>query len=130
MLPGKKLLRDSLLFLKYSRHYLLGRRFLVRTDHAALQWLRRIPDPVGQQARWIGYMEEFDFNIAYRCGSRHINADAMSRLPCRRRDCYFAVKITQNSGETNRRASVFALQSRKLVSRTPSDSSSLSRYTR
>jgi len=47
-------------FLKYFHHYLLGCKFRVRTDHAALQWLRRMPDPVGQQARCIGYMEEFD----------------------------------------------------------------------
>ena len=31
-------------FLKHFRQYLLGRPFLVRTDHAALQWLRRTPE--------------------------------------------------------------------------------------
>ena len=80
-------------FMKYFRHYLLGRHFQVRTDHAALQWLRRIPDPVGQQARWIGYMEEFDFDIAHRAGSRHGNADAMSRKPCRNKDCLCTTKV-------------------------------------
>lgn len=74
-------------FLKYFRHYLLGRRFHVRTDHAALQWLRHIPEPVGQQARWIGFMEEFNFDILHRPGLRHGNADAMSRRPCRKKDC-------------------------------------------
>ena len=75
-------------FLKYFHHYLLGRRFRVRTDHAALQWLRRIPEPVGQQVRWIGYMEEFDFEIVHRAGNRHGNADSMSRRPCRKKDCF------------------------------------------
>ena len=70
-------------FVKYFKHYLLGRRFTVRTDHAALQWLKRIPEPVGQQARWIGFLEEFEFDIVHHAGSRHLNADALSRRPCR-----------------------------------------------
>ena len=74
-------------FLKYFRHYLLGRPFLVRTDHAALQWLRRTPEVMGQQARWLNTMEEYDFTVMHRPGSRHGNADAMSRLPCVRADC-------------------------------------------
>jgi transposase InsO family protein len=74
-------------FLKYFRHYILGRRFLVRTDHAALQWLRRIPEPIGQQARWITFMEEFQFDIVHRAGKSHGNADALSRRPCDRPRC-------------------------------------------
>ena len=74
-------------FLKYFRHYLLGRRFVVRTDHAALQWLRRAPEVFGQQARWMGEMEQYDFQIVHRPGLRHGNADAMSRIPCRTPDC-------------------------------------------
>ena len=74
-------------FTKYFKHYLLGRRFVVRTDHAALQWLRRMPEPVGQQARWIGFLEEFEYEIAHRPGKQHGNADALSRRPCRSRDC-------------------------------------------
>ena len=74
-------------FLKYYRHYLLGRRFVVRTDHSTLQWLRRLSDPVGQQARWFGYIEEFDCSIVHRPGARHLNADALSRRPCRNKIC-------------------------------------------
>jgi len=32
-------------FLRYFKQYLLGRSFIVRTDHAALTWLSRMPDP-------------------------------------------------------------------------------------
>jgi hypothetical protein len=74
-------------FLKYFRHYLLGRPFIVRTDHAALQWLRRTPDIAGQQARWLSVIEEYDFEIQHRPGARHGNADAMSRIPCRKTGC-------------------------------------------
>ena len=68
-------------FLKYFRQYLLGAVFTIRTDHAPLTWLRKTPDPIGQQARWLEIMEEFDFNIEHRPGKGHGNADAVSRMP-------------------------------------------------
>jgi len=37
-------------FTKTFSQYLLGRQFVVRTDHSALQWLRTTPEPIGQQA--------------------------------------------------------------------------------
>jgi len=73
--------------MRYFRHHLLGRCFTVRTDHAALQWLRRMPEPVGQQARWLGQLEEFDYTVLHRPGIRHGNADAMSRRSCSRIRC-------------------------------------------
>ena len=74
-------------FVKYFRHYILGRTFTVRTDHAALRWLKSVPEPIGQQARWLEQLEEYNFNIEHRAGSRHGNADAMSRRPCDRPRC-------------------------------------------
>src|SRR6218665_2165023 len=68
-------------FLKTYRAYLLGRKFLLRTDHSALQWLRRTPLPIGQQARWLTTIEEFDFDVKHRAGTAHVNADALSRRP-------------------------------------------------
>ena len=67
--------------LKTFRQYLLGRRFVLRTDHQALQWLRRTPEPMGQMARWMTLIEEYDFEIVHRPGARHGNADALSRRP-------------------------------------------------
>jgi len=74
-------------FLRYFKQYLLGRTFKVRTDHAALPWLRRTPDPIGQQARWLEQMEEFNFEVEHRRGVRHGNADALSRRPCAKPNC-------------------------------------------
>lgn len=68
-------------FTKYFKTYLLGRTFLLRTDHAALQWLQRTPDPIGQQARWQERLAEFKFKIVHRPGKSHANADALSRRP-------------------------------------------------
>ena len=52
-------------FVKKFRQYLLGAPFLVRTDHAALQWLKRTPEPIGQQARWLEILEEFNFTVEH-----------------------------------------------------------------
>lgn len=70
-------------FTKVFRQYLLGNRFVLRTDHAALQWLQKTPEPIGQQGRWLERLSEFDFEIVHRPGRRHGNADALSRRSCR-----------------------------------------------
>ena len=74
-------------FLRYFKQYLLGRRFRIRTDHPALTWLKKTPDPIGQQNRWLEQMKEYDFTMEHRPGTRHGNADAMSRRPCPKKDC-------------------------------------------
>ena len=66
-------------FVKKFRQYLLGAPFRIRTDHAALQWLKKTSEPIGQQARWLEVLEEFDYSIEHRPGSKHCNADALSR---------------------------------------------------
>ena len=38
-------------FAKYFKYYLMGRKFLVRTDHGSLRWLFRFKEPDGQIAR-------------------------------------------------------------------------------
>ena len=66
-------------FLQHFRHYLLGRKFLVRTDHQALRWLFSLKEPKDRTARWIEEISRFEFEIEYRPGKRHGNADGMSR---------------------------------------------------
>ena len=46
----RKQLLALVTFVKKFRQYSLGRPFTIRTDHAAFQWLRRTPEPIGQQA--------------------------------------------------------------------------------
>ena len=70
-------------FVKYFRHYLYGKRFLVRTDHGSLRWLMNFKNPEGQVARWIELLSSFDMKIEHRPGKTHKNADGLSRIPCR-----------------------------------------------
>jgi len=67
--------------LKTYRQYLLGRHFVIRTDHSALQSLRRTTEPIGQQARWQTFIQQFNFVIMHRPGTKDRNADALSRRP-------------------------------------------------
>ena len=83
----RKELLSIIYSLRYFKQYLMGRHFRIRTDHAPLTWLRRTPEPVGQQARWLEVMEEYDFSVEHRPGIRHTNADALSRHPCSVKTC-------------------------------------------
>ena len=67
--------------LKHFRFYVLGRHFIVRSDHSALQWLRNFKEPAGQVARWLERLAEYDFEIVHRAGKNHANADGLSRIP-------------------------------------------------
>ena len=69
-------------FIRYFRHFLVGRPFKLRTDHSALTWLNKTRDPIGQNARWLEQLGEFDFEVQHRPGQSHGNADALSRRPC------------------------------------------------
>ena len=66
--------------LKQFRQYLTGRHFVIRTDHSALSWLRRTPEPMPQLARWLTFIEEFDYEVVHRKGRSHANADGLSRI--------------------------------------------------
>jgi transposase InsO family protein len=66
--------------MEYFRIYLIGRRFLLRTDHASIRWLTNFNDPTGQLARWLARLAAFDYEFQHRPGRFHANADALSRL--------------------------------------------------
>ena len=69
-------------FVVQFRHYLLGRKFKLRTDHGALIWLFNFKQPEGQVARWLEQVSEFHFDIIHRPGILHSNSGGMSRRPC------------------------------------------------
>uniref|UniRef100_A0A2S2R528 RNA-directed DNA polymerase n=1 Tax=Sipha flava TaxID=143950 RepID=A0A2S2R528_9HEMI len=61
------------------RSYLLGVRFTVITDCQALIYLNLHKNVKPQVARWFELLQEFDFDIKYRPGSRMAHVDALSR---------------------------------------------------
>ena len=77
----RKELLACVVFTQHFRHYLIGKRFEFRTDHASLPWLLTFKNPTGILARWFEILSAFDFDIVYRPGAENIPADVMSRCP-------------------------------------------------
>ena len=79
---------------KHFHHYLYGRKFVVRTDHASLKWLMNFKEPEGQLARFLEVLSMYyPFEVEHRQGTYHGNADGLSRRPCR--DCDYCDRVEQ-----------------------------------
>ena len=67
---------------EHFKMFLLGKEFLLRTDHAALRnLLRRDLPPTTRVERWILRISEYNFKIEYQRGQDNVIADVLSRLP-------------------------------------------------
>ena len=61
--------KELLAFVHFAdvfRYYLVGRAFVVRTDHAALKWLHSLKEPRGRRARWLEQLAELEFTVIHR----------------------------------------------------------------
>ncbi|KAG1114109.1 hypothetical protein G6F61_010372 [Rhizopus arrhizus] len=63
--------------------YLTTTKFTVITDHHSLQFLNngKSTDLRGRLARWTLLLQQHDFDIVYRPGSKNAGPDALSRYP-------------------------------------------------
>lgn len=77
----RKELLSIVVFTRQFRHFLLGRPFIVRTDHNSLVWLTNFKNIQGQLARWLEELSQYNMIIQHRSGIKHQNADALSRIP-------------------------------------------------
>ena len=67
---------------KYFRHYLCETKFTIITDHSALKWLLNSSSETANRRleRWKITLSEYEYDIEYRKGNKHFNADALSRI--------------------------------------------------
>ena len=67
---------------KYFRHYLYGSKFTIITDHSALKWLLNSSGETANRRleRWKITLSEYEYDIKYRKGTKHSNADALSHI--------------------------------------------------
>jgi len=67
--------------LKFFKTILLGRHFVIRTDHISLTYLFSLKKVAhGRIARWLDFLSNFHFTIQHLSGTKNDAADALSRL--------------------------------------------------
>ncbi|GBG65834.1 hypothetical protein CBR_g53806 [Chara braunii] len=67
--------------LTHWRHYLLGRFFILKTDHQTLRWMRTQPVLSDALKSWIEVIEQYDFDPQYLKGEYNKVVDALSHRP-------------------------------------------------
>lgn len=67
--------------LEHFRYYLLGRKFVLRTDHQSLMSLKNLEKPPsGRLIRHLDKLAEYGYDIQYLKGTENVVADPLSRL--------------------------------------------------
>jgi hypothetical protein len=65
--------------LKIWRHYLLGHRCQIYTDHKSLKYIFTQNDLNLRQRRWLELIKDYDLEIHYHLRKENVVADALSR---------------------------------------------------
>lgn len=59
------------------RTYLLGQKFVIKTDHEALKYFMKQKLITLVKQKWVSKMLGFDYNIQYKKGKENLVADAL-----------------------------------------------------
>jgi hypothetical protein len=65
--------------LRKWRHYIMGKRVKLRTDHNSLKYLFDHPTLNARQIRWLEFLCEYDFDIKHINGKENKVVNALSR---------------------------------------------------
>jgi hypothetical protein len=77
--------------LKIWRHYLIGHRCEIYSDHKSLKYIFTQNDLNLRQRRWLEMITDYDLGINYHTGKANVVADALSRK--KYRNITFAKRI-------------------------------------
>jgi ribonuclease HI len=65
--------------LKIWRHYIMGTKCQIYTDHKSLKYILTQKDLNLRQRRWLELIKDYDLEIHYHPGKSNLVADALSR---------------------------------------------------
>ena len=65
--------------LKIWRHYLIGNKCEIFTNHKSLKYIFTQPDLNLRQRRWLELIKDYNLDIQYHLGKANVVADALSR---------------------------------------------------
>lgn len=61
------------------QHYLLPKEFVIHSDHESLKYLRSQGKLNKRHAKWVEFLEQFQYVIKHKKGKSNVVADALSR---------------------------------------------------
>jgi hypothetical protein len=65
--------------LKIWRHYIMGTKCQIYTDHNSLKYIFTQKDLNLRQRRWVELIKDYDLDIQYHLGKANLVADALSQ---------------------------------------------------
>ena len=68
--------------------YLLGRQFIIQTDHQSLTWLNKFKDKNPRLTWWSLMLQSYNFIVQHRKGQQNRNEDGLSRMPLDGDPCF------------------------------------------
>ncbi|WVZ75273.1 LOW QUALITY PROTEIN: hypothetical protein U9M48_023345 [Paspalum notatum var. saurae] len=87
--------------LKTWRHYLIGNKCELYSDHKSLKYIFTQPDLNLRQRRWLELINDYDLNIHYHSGKANVVADTLSRKPYSKRLVPTNEQLRQEIAELN-----------------------------
>lgn len=76
----EKELLAIILSIEFFHYYLIGREFLIVTDHRPLTYLFNTKNMSARLHRWRYVIMSYQFQIVYKSGKSNVVADALSRI--------------------------------------------------
>lgn len=67
--------------LKVWRHYLLGEKFQLFSDHKSLKYMFTQKELNMRQSGWMELLKDYEFSLEYHPGKANVVVDALSRKP-------------------------------------------------